>query len=56
MNSWKIAIEKFLNKYKKWKEVKNRIKKLGGTMTRNFPTPNRSLKELEKDNKKIQIK
>ena len=42
--------------YEVGKEVRNSIKKLGGTMPENLPTPNRSLKELEKDNKKIQIK
>lgn len=42
--------------YEVGKEVRNSIKKLGGTMSENLPTPNRSLKELEKDNKKIQIK
>ena len=42
--------------YEVGKEVRNSIKKLGGTMPENLPAPNRSLKELEKDNKKIQIK
>ena len=42
--------------YEVGKEVRNSIKKLGGTMPENLPTPNRSLKELEKDNKKMQIK
>ena len=42
--------------YEVGKEVRNSIKKLGGTMPENLPIPNRSLKELEKDNKKIQIK
>ena len=35
------------------KEVRNSIKRLGGTMPENLPTPERSLKELEKENKKI---
>ena len=34
-------------------EVRESIKRLGGTMPENLPTPNRSLKELEKDNKKL---
>ena len=42
--------------YEVGKEIRYTIKKLGGTMPENLPTPNRSLKELEKDNKKIQIK
>ena len=37
--------------YEVGKEVRNSIKKLGGTMPENLPTPNRSLKELEKENK-----
>ena len=42
--------------YEVGKEVRKSIKRLGGTMPENLPTPDRSLKELEKDNKKIQIK
>lgn len=38
--------------YEVGKEVRESIKRLGGTMPENLPTPNRSLKELEKDNKK----
>ena len=37
--------------YKVGKEIRNTIKKLGGTMPENLPTPNKSLKELEKENK-----
>ena len=33
------------------KEVRNSIKRLGGTMPEDLPTPNKSLKELEKENK-----
>ena len=33
------------------KKVRNTIKELGGTMPENLPTPNKSLKELEKDKK-----
>ena len=39
--------------YEVGKEVRESIKRLGGTMPENLPTPNRSLKELEKDNKKL---
>ena len=38
--------------YKVGKEIRNTIKKLGGTMPENLPTPDKSLKELEKENKK----
>jgi len=36
------------------KEVRNSIKRLGGTMPENLPTPDKSLKEIEKENKKIE--
>ena len=39
--------------YEVGREVRKSIKRLGGTMPENLPTPNRSLKELEKDNKKL---
>ena len=39
--------------YEVGREVRNSIKKLGGTMPENLPTPKTSLKELEKENKKI---
>jgi len=39
--------------YEVGKEIRNTIKKLGGTMPENLPTPNKSLKELEKENKKL---
>ena len=39
--------------YEVGKEVRNSIKRLGGTMPEDLPTPNRSLKELEKEVKKI---
>ena len=35
------------------KEVRNSIKRLGGTMPENLPTPERSLKEIEKENLKL---
>lgn len=37
------------------KEVRKTIKKLGGTMPEDFPTPNKSLKELEKEKKRLEI-
>lgn len=36
--------------YKVGKEVRDTIKRLGGTMPEDLPTPEKSLKELEKDN------
>ena len=39
--------------YEVGKEVRNSIKRLGGTMPENLPTPDRSLKELEKENLKL---
>ena len=35
--------------YEVGKEIRNTIKKLGGTMPENLPTPEKSLKELEKE-------
>ena len=42
--------------YEVGKEIRNTIKKLGGTMPENLPTPNKSLKELEKESKNLMIK
>jgi DNA-damage-inducible protein D len=39
--------------YQVGKEVRNSIKRLGGAMPENLPTPNKSLKELEKENKQL---
>ena len=39
--------------YEVGKEVRNSIKRLGGTMPEDLPTPKKSLKELEKENKKL---
>ena len=39
--------------YEVGKEIRNSIKRLGGTMPEDLPTPNRSLKELEKGNKNL---
>ena len=48
-----IKLEKDANEthYKVGKEIRNTIKKLGGTMPENLPTPDKSLKELKKDKK-----
>ena len=37
--------------YEVGKEVRESIKRLGGTMPENLPTPDKSLKELEKDSR-----
>ena len=39
--------------YEVGKEIRNTIMKLGGTMPENLPTPEKSLKELEKENKRL---
>ena len=39
--------------YEVGKEVRNSIKRLGGTMPEDLPTPDKSLKELEKESKEI---
>lgn len=39
--------------YEVGKKIRYTIKKLGGTMPEDMPTPNKSLKELEKENKKL---
>ena len=39
--------------YEVGKKVRNTIKELGGTMPEDLPTPNKSLKELEKERKTI---
>ncbi len=41
--------------YEVGKEVRNTIKRLGGTMPEDLPTPKKSLKELEKEYKKKRI-
>ena len=43
----------------KQKEVRNTIKRIGGTMPEDLPTPKKSLKELEKEKtrqEKIEMK
>ena len=42
--------------YNVGKEVRNTIKRIGGTMPEDLPTPDKSLKELEKENKDLIIK
>ena len=37
--------------FKVGRKIRKTIKELGGTMPENLPTPNKSLKELEKGNK-----
>ena len=39
--------------YEVSKEVRNSIKRLGGTMPEDLPIPDRSLKELKKETKKL---
>ncbi len=48
-----ISLENEANEthYEVGKEIRNTIKKLGGTMPENLPTPNKSLKEVEKGRK-----
>ena len=41
--------------YEVGKEIRYTIKKLGGTMPEDMPTPKKSLKELEKENKNLKI-
>ncbi len=41
--------------YEVGKEIRYTIKKLGGTMPEDMPTPKKSLKELEKENKNFKI-
>ena len=38
--------------YKVGSKIRKTIKELGGTMPEELPTPNRSLKEIEKNNNK----
>ena len=39
--------------YEVGKEIRKTIKKLGGTMPEDLPIPDKSLKELEKESKKL---
>ena len=38
--------------YQVGSKIRNTIKELGGTMPEDLPTPEKSLKQLEKENKK----
>ncbi len=53
-----IKLEKDANDthYKVGKEIRNTIKKLRVTMPEDMPTPEKNLKELEKENKKLKEK
>lgn len=42
--------------YEVGKKIRNAIADIGGTMPEDFPTPNKSLKELEKERKRLEIK
>ena len=50
-----VRLEKTANEthYEVGKEIRRTIKKLGGTMPEELSTPDRSLKEIEKENLKI---
>ena len=53
-----VKLEKTANEthYEVGKEIRRTIKKLGGTMPEDLPTPDKSLKEIERDNFKIKNK
>ena len=40
--------------YKMGKDIRNFIKEQGGTMPEDLPTPNKSIKQIEKDNKTLE--
>ena len=42
--------------YEVGKKIRKTIEELSGTMPEDLPTPDKSLKELEKENKKLEIK
>lgn len=52
----KIKTQKNANKthYEFGSKIRKTIKELGGTMPKDLPTPKKSLKELEKENKYIE--
>ena len=52
-NNIQVEKEANLTHYEVGREVRNSIKRLGGTMPEDLPVPDKSLKELEKDNKKL---
>ena len=53
-----IETEKNANKihFEVGKKIRKTIMELGGTMPENLPTPDKSLKELEKENRKLEVK
>ena len=53
-----IKTEKEANKahYEVGSKIRKTIKELGGTMPEDLPTPKKSLKELEKERKQLEIK
>lgn len=53
-----IKTEKEANKthYEVGSKIRKTIKELGGTMPEELPTPKKSLKELEKGRKQLEIK
>ena len=55
VNNYKVDNEYTANSihYEVGKEVRKSIERLGGTMQEELPTPNSSLKELEKNIKKM---
>ena len=42
--------------YKVGKKIRQTIKELNGTMPENLPTPGKSIKQIEKDNKTLENK
>lgn len=53
-----VRLEKTANEthYEVGVEIRSTIKKLGGTMPEDLPTPDRSLKKIEKENLKLKSK
>ena len=53
-----IETEKNANKihFEVGKKIRKTIMELGGTMPENLPTPDKSLKKLEKENRKLEVK
>ena len=53
-----MRLEKTANEthYEVGKKIRKTIEELGGTMPEDLPTPDRSLKEIEKENLKLKNK
>ncbi len=53
-----VRLEKTANEthYEVGKKIRKTIEELGGTMPEELPTPDRSLKEIEKENLKLKNK